>query len=417
MDLLKTFFEKDRWVTAIEIARQKEIDTSLLRKLLTPEYRLELYRMIRDGKYTIEPPHEAQIPKDDGTFRTVYVNEPLDRVLLSIYNDMIFELCSDMVHPTCTSYQKGIGCGKVVTKVSKTIRHMKPGVIGKKVDLSKYFDSVPIRYIDEIFDRIDNTLGKSAITDTVRRYYHTNTVIDINKNTIEKYSSLRQGCAFAAFLADAVLYDIDDAISALDVCYVRYSDDILIIGDEWEKGYKILKQALSEKTLILNPKKVETLYKDKWFKFLGFTLRNNKISLSKPRIKSFQKEIEDRTIRSATTNIDEIIRSVNDYLYIGDGKYSWTTSVLPIINVKRDIQTLDNFVMDAIRAGSTERTRIGGLGCVTDGDYTIKRGTGRNVKANKLRYPYLNRYQRMTCMKTAFVINRDVYEQVILSTL
>ena len=72
---------------------------------------------------------------------------------------------------------------------------------------------------------------------------------------------MRQGCAVAAFLADAVLFDIDQTISNLNVYYVRYSDDILIVGHEYETGYKILKTMLAEKELILNPKKVETLYK------------------------------------------------------------------------------------------------------------------------------------------------------------
>ena len=47
---------------------------------------------MRRGKYEISPPHTAQIPKDNGEFRTVYVNEPMDRVVLGIANDLRFEL-------------------------------------------------------------------------------------------------------------------------------------------------------------------------------------------------------------------------------------------------------------------------------------------------------------------------------------
>ena len=106
--LLKMFFEKDRWVNAIETGFDKSISPDILRTMCTPDNRLQLYHDIRDRKYIVAPPHEALIPKDDGTFRTVYVNESMDRIILSIVNDMLFELCPDMVHSKCKSYQKGI---------------------------------------------------------------------------------------------------------------------------------------------------------------------------------------------------------------------------------------------------------------------------------------------------------------------
>ena len=40
--------------------------------------------------------------------------------------------------------------------------------------------------------------------------------------------------------------------------------------------------------------------------------------------------------------------------------------------------------MDAIRACATKKKKIGGLGSVNDKpDYTILRGTGKNVSANR----------------------------------
>ena len=85
---------------------------------------------------------------------------------------------------------------------------------------------------------------------------------------------------------------MDAALGEMNVFYVRYSDDILILGKNWKEGYKLLQKKLAEKELTLNPKKVEFLDKDHWFKFLGFTMKNDQISLSKNRIKKFQKEIE-----------------------------------------------------------------------------------------------------------------------------
>ena len=177
------FFEPERWQYAIGRAFDKGISKSLLYQLTKPETRIRVYEAVMAGKYVIAPPHIAQIPKDDGTMRTVYVNEPLDRIFLAIANDLMFELMPEMVHKSCKSYQKGIGCGKVVVEASERIGAGK-GIMGWKSDLSKYFDSVPIQYIDEIFDRIESKCGKSKIIGIIRQYYHSDIYIDID-NTVK----------------------------------------------------------------------------------------------------------------------------------------------------------------------------------------------------------------------------------------
>lgn len=414
--LLAEFFKKERWEIAIQTAFEKDISQQLLREMSTPNNRITLYHELRDNTYKIAPPHEALIPKDNGEYRTVYANEGKDRVILSIINDMFFDLCPEFIHKNCTSYQKGIGCGKVVKKASKIIQNMKDNEIGVKVDLSKYFDSVPIEYIDQVFEQIKTKYGESKILDLVIDYYHNNTVIDINKNKIEKYSSLKQGCAVAAFLANAVLYEIDEKISQLNVFYVRYSDDILILGNDWQKGYEILKEELRKRKMKLNPKKVEFLNKNRWFKFLGFTIKGKQIGLSKTRIKNFQKEIEKRTIKSKSQSLKQILHNVYGFLYEGKDGHSWATGVLPIINVEKDIKALNGFVIDAIRAALTRKTRIGGLGVDTNKpDYTILRGRGRNVKANKEKIPKIEGYMTIECMRNALLTSKEAYNTLVMT--
>ena len=415
--LLQKFFEAHRWEQALEIGVDKHIDKGELRKLCSPEVRLAMYNAIVSDNYEIAPPHQAQIPKDNGDMRIVYVNENVDRIFLSIANNLFFEMFHEFVHPACKSYQSGIGCGKVVQEVSRQVIHTKTSNVGIKADLTKYFDRVPIRYIDEIFDRMEAKVGKSKIIDVVRKYYHTDLCFDVNGELIEHYQSLKQGCAVASFLADAVLYNIDDAVSRLDVYYVRYSDDLLALGSDWTKACALIKKMLDEMELELNPKKVEILAKDKWFKFLGFYIKGNQITLAKSRVKSFQKEIEARTIKQRNISMTRAINQVNSYLYKGDGQYSWATSVLPIINVEKDIDELNEFVMDALRACATGKKKIGGLGSVSDKpDHTILRGTGKNVTANRNKtVKEIDGFLSLRCMQNALLTRRPVYDTLVRS--
>ena len=413
--LLQKFFEKERWEQALELGVGKGIDKGELRKLTSPQIRLAMYNAIITDNYEIAPPHQAQIPKDNGDFRVVYVNENVDRIFLSIVNNMFFELFPEFVHKSCKSYQSGIGCGKIVQEVSRQVMNTKRREVGFKADLTKYFDTVPIEYVDEIFDRMEEKVGPSKIIDIVRKYYHADLCFDINGDLIEHYQSLKQGCAVASFLADAVLYNIDLAMSSIQGYYVRYSDDLLMITDDPDFAYLTLHRMLSNMGLKLNPKKVETIYRDRWVKFLGFNIKGNQITLSKSRVKSFQKEIEARTIKKCKLSLTKSVNSVNDYLYKGDGKYSWATSVLPIINVEKDIETLNMFVMDALRACETKKKKIGGLGSVNDrDDYTILRGTGKNVTSNRHKTEKeIKGYLTITCMQNALLTSRPVYEALV----
>ena len=413
--LLQKFFEMDRWEKAIATGVDKNIDKGELRKLCSPQFRALMCERLLNDNYEIAPPHQAEIPKDNGDMRIVYVNENVDRIFLSIANDLFFEMFPEFVHPCCKSYQTGIGCGKIVQQVSREMGKIQRNEVGFKADLTKYFDTVPLRYIDNIFDRMEQKVGKSKIIDVVRKYYHTDLCFDVEGNLIEHYQSLKQGCAVASFLADAVLYEIDKVMDKFTGYYVRYSDDLLIIASNYGQAYNMLSEMLAEMQMSLNPKKVEFIYKDKWVKFLGFYIKGDMITLHKGRVKTFQKEIEARTIKQRNITPTKALNQVNAYLYKGDGMYSWATSVLPIINVQKDLDELNEFVLDCLRAVQTGKKKIGGLGSVGDrGDFTILRGTGKNVAANRRKTDKeIEKYLSIRCMQNAILTNRAVFETLV----
>ena len=409
--LLKKFFEKERWNTAIETARVKGINKAELRALCTPQKRIELLVKITTGQYEIAPPHQALIQKDDGSFRTVYVNEGMDRIFLSIVNDMLFELCPEMVHKACTSYQKGIGCGKVVQHVSVMIGN---GTKGWKADLSKYFDSVPIKFIDSMFDKVEEKWGHSAIIDVLRKYYHADLCFTPEGKLISHYQSLKQGCAVASFLADALLYHIDEKLSKLNGFYVRYSDDTLFIGKDYHKAMVIMERELNLMGLKLNPKKVEYLSSNKWFKFLGFNIKGHEISLSKGRLETLSDQIKRCVAKCG--NIKSAVNNVNRYLYVGNGEHSWAGGVLAIVNNMHDINVINGYIMDAIRSAGTGKRDFGSLGCNTQlKDGCVQQGTGRNVAENRRKIPYIKGYLTLQEMRNAMLYNRDVYNAVVLN--
>ncbi len=413
------FTEKFRWEYGIEKARNKNIHDVVLRSLCDMDTRVSVYEAIRDGKYEVSPPHTAKIPKDDGSYRTVYVNEPQDRVVLGIVNDLLFDTCPDMVHEACSSYLRGIGTGMVVQNLSRRITSVKPdasGFVGFKADLSKYFDSVPLELIDGAFDKVEERNGKSAIVDMLRRYYRDGRYYDENGILCEKFQSLKQGCSVSSFLADVMLYDIDDAMSSRNGHYVRYSDDIMYIGSDYKDAFNMLQEMLANKGLSLNPKKVEYVTPSKWVKFLGFSIKGEMISLSKSRLETFENEV----LKRCAPERKNPLRSLYSWLYGfgADVKYCWAKQVLSVINVKSDIGKLDMFVRDAIRAHYTLNLRIGGLGYDGRGKYgCITRGRGRNVNSNREKMERIDDYRTMWCMKRILNQSSSLFDSYVKSML
>lgn len=146
MDCLLEQMFKRNWKEDLEESYDKGlIDVSEL--LVSPEARSKVYTAIKNGTYQIMPPREQKIPKDNGDFRIVYICSDIDRVVLRVVNNLLFETCPEFIHKTCKSYQKGLSTQKTVKEVVRNIQSMNTKTIGIKVDLSKYFDSVPIRLL------------------------------------------------------------------------------------------------------------------------------------------------------------------------------------------------------------------------------------------------------------------------------
>ena len=277
--------------------------------------------------------------------------------------------------------------------------------------MSKYFDSVPIKYVDEAFDKVEARHGHSALIDVLRDYYHSDMFFDTDNTLQSHYQSLKQGCAVAAWLADVVISHIDKQLAGLNGYYVRYSDDMLFVGPDYAQAMDILRAELAKMQMTLNPKKVEYLDHAHWFKFLGFSIKGRDISISPTRLKTFQHEIEKRTIKVRDITPTRAINAVNRYLYKGYGDFSWATQILPIVNVRKDINTLNTFVVDCLRAVATGKHKIGGLGFVKNqAEGCIQRGRGRNVRTNRQKTDArIEGYLSIGCMQRAMLASREAY--------
>lgn len=387
------------WSDNIQKSINKGISPLKLGPFTDGEIRAVLLRYIERGEYHVAPPHIALIPKENGKIRKVFVNMPLDRLILGCINDVYYKLYSDQIHPKCLSYQKGVSVHNIIQKLinQNWLGCQADESIGYKVDIHAYFDSVKREEVNKALLELNTD---SALDKILWEYYNTDIVINEDDQVIKHYKSLAQGCAFGTFLANYVLRDVDEEVGNMVPVYYRYSDDILIMGPNKEAALEKLINMLEEKGLELNPKKIEKIYPDRWFTFLGFRICGDRVSFSEKSLKTLCKEIEELTLKvgkqkrcgCTKEEVKSAVKKINNklfYSYEQNHKvFGWAEYFFRTINVVEDIETIDFWIRDCLRAMYTGHLKVGGLG-VDNGKAQkrrgISRGIGKNVTANKIK--------------------------------
>lgn len=350
-------FSKEAHQRMIEYGVKKGIAKGLVRYYTDAQHWYELSQEILNG-YKIQPPHIALIPKEDSNeMRKVYVNSPKDRMVLSLINDIYYQLYSNRFHPNCVSYQRGIGVSKIIKKISNEIKkfeiNTKNDVLGYKVDLSKYFDSVNR---ETLMNTLLSMASGSVIDCILLNYYTDDQIVDENKCVVEHYKSLAQGCALSTILANLALFDIDETLSNMNILYYRYSDDILIIGRDAYKAKVKLEEMLFTKGLTLNPKKVCPIHKNEWFTFLGFKINGTKMTFSDKTVERFKTKIKKICDRKHAGNRNfqrKCIKNINWFLYTAfiksKNNFGWAEYMFNTVNVEEDIKMLDEYIKDHLK--------------------------------------------------------------------
>ena len=355
-DKLALFMDKKLLQDTVDSCVDKRIDLAEVRWFTKPENRIALAKQMLSDQYHIAPPHIIQIPKaGSNEMRKVYCNEPVDRIICAQIGRVYERMFRDRIHPCCVSYQRGIGVGRIVREISQYIADH-PGLKDAKFDIHHYFDEISEAARDQALRELDTG---SCIDRIVWEYLHDDAVIDENDELQHVYKGIAQGFAVSPFLANYILRDMDEAISSLDVLFYRYSDDILILGEDFEKAKAILYGKLAQKGLTINPKKVTPIDADTPFTFLGFQICGSQITFSADTINRLKKKIRHLTkTRKGQPLKDEavlrrVINQINRELYVAylqnDREFGWAEYMFGTVNVLEDIEMLDRYIKDHLR--------------------------------------------------------------------
>jgi RNA-directed DNA polymerase len=302
-------------------------------------------RRIIDGSYIFYPFREVEKEKEPGSIpkkiRILSIASIRDALVQNIlYSDVLYgpieELFRnlDRSYPVSFAYRRGKSAQQAAKLIHEYLQTGYTQVFD--ADLSKFFDTIPQ---DKLLERFSEAIGENeSITyHLIRRFIHVDRVeFSTYKHAKRKDGSLAnyrifhwkkpnrarrlagvpQGGVLSGMLANLYLHNFDDWVihnlgKRIDLKYVRYADDFIILVKDHNSLPQIRREVIEQMTslgLILNEEKTKDrdVLRD-GLDFLGFHFDSKEIRARKRNIDRYKQRILD-----AIKNEPDDVRKKND---------------------------------------------------------------------------------------------------------
>ncbi len=183
-----------------------------------------------------------------------------------------------------------------------------------KLDITHFFDEIR-------WEILEGCLRKDIAEDDTIELIHQNTcgsmLDELTGELLDKSRGIYQGSCISPVLSNLYLMEFDQWISGQDVYYVRYADDILILGEKKESLSELLQECnmkLQSIGLRLNENKsVLKAIKD-GIDFLGYHFNLSGKSIPVKAEQNLQERLETMWLTNVTLSVEEKIKKASEII-------------------------------------------------------------------------------------------------------
>ena len=220
------------------------------------------------------------------------------------------------------------------------------------LDIEKCYDSIPH---EPLIDRVARRVSDGRVLDLIRGFLQSG-VMEEMKVTYG-VTGTPQGGIISPVLANIYLHDLDVALEARGVAWVRYADDVMALCQSREEAEQVLewiREILNGLGLRLSPEKTRIVHLDEGFDFLGWHYqgkqrwpRQKSVNKLRHRLRALTRRNRSGSLQTICAELTAVQRGWFNFFRQG--------------NVHSGFRELDGWLRRRLRSLLRQRTKRRGI--------------------------------------------------------
>ncbi|MBQ8922613.1 MAG: hypothetical protein IJ060_10740 [Oscillospiraceae bacterium] len=291
--------------------------------------------------------------------RTVYIYPHDENMVLKLLTYLLLRHYDGLFAPNLFSFRPGYSAKDAIRRLTRT-----PGITGMygyKVDISNYFNSVPLM---QFMPELEAALADDrALFCFLRGLLEEPEVLDGDRPLREE-KGIMAGTPLSSFYANLYLRELDLRFHQRGIPYARYSDDIILFAAsraEAEACAAEVRAYLGARGLAVNPAKECFFAPEDGWTFLGFSCRGDRIDIAPISVRKLKQKMRrkarallrwrKRKQISGEKAAAAFIRIFNRKLLeqSEDSDLTWSRWFFSVINTTDSLHEIDVYAQDCIR--------------------------------------------------------------------
>ncbi len=250
----------------------------------------QLHAELENHSYQSQPVKTAFLYKGEKR-RSISLYSMRDKIVhLAIANDLT-RLYEPRMSSSVYAYRPGRSALQAIELLERSLKSIQNQWM-LKTDIKDFFDSVPLK---RLYQFLSETIKETDVIELIRTCCET-AELQKDGTLIPKKIGLYQGSGLSPVLSNIYLMSFDHAAEQQCRTYIRYSDDILILGDSQEELEQIkasIRIKLEALGLTMNEEKTKICSAKEGISFLGYQLSEKGLSVPPKAEENLQVRLEE----------------------------------------------------------------------------------------------------------------------------